>query len=102
MLKFNLCIVEGKCHYKVWAFHSSFILTIAEACLDLMNTLTKVPFPVILSALNGLSLIIISSAGGGKWPDKSFPAFYHMRLQWISSDTWLCAFLSLYAYKGLI
>lgn len=46
MPKFNLCIVQGKCHYKVWAFHSSFILTIAEACLGLMDSLTKVPFPV--------------------------------------------------------
>lgn len=69
MSKFNLCIVEGKCHYKVWAFLSSFILTIAEACLGLMDSLTKVLFPVFLSAqahFNELSLIIISMAGGGK------------------------------------
>lgn len=72
MPKFNLCIVEGKCHYKVWGFHSSFIRTIAEACLGLMDSLTKVPFPVFcffLSAqapFSGLSLIIISMAGGGK------------------------------------
>lgn len=72
MPKFNLCIVEGKCHYKVWGFHSSFIRTIAEACLGLMDYLTKVPFPVFffflicLGTLHWVFLIIISMAGGGK------------------------------------
>lgn len=74
MQKFNLCIVEGKCHYKVWGFHSSFIRTIAEACLGLMDS-DKGPFSCFscfsffLSAqapFSGLSLIIISMAGGGK------------------------------------
>lgn len=46
MPKFNLCIVEGKCHYKLRAFQSSFIHTLAEACLGLIDSLTKVPFPV--------------------------------------------------------
>lgn len=84
MPKFNLCIVEGKCHYEVRAFHSSFIHTLAEACLGLIDSLTKVPFPVFLSAqasFNRLSLIIIAKAGGGKWPDNSFPSFYLILFQ---------------------
>lgn len=59
MPKFNLCIVGGKCLYKVWA-------------LGLMDSLRKVPIPVfffilsVQAAFNGQALIIISKAGGGK------------------------------------
>lgn len=44
-----------------------------------MDSLTKVSFLFFIcpGTLNGLSLIIILKAGGGKWPDKSLPSFYH-------------------------
>lgn len=48
MPKFNLCIVECKCFHKVWGFRSGFILTIAEACLGLIDSLTKAHVPVCL------------------------------------------------------
>lgn len=57
-----------------------------------MDSLTKVCVPVffflffilffksVLAALTGLSLVIITMAGGGKWPDKGFLSFYrHLR-----------------------
>lgn len=37
MLKFNLCIVEGKCHCKVVAFHFSFVHTDARASFALID-----------------------------------------------------------------
>lgn len=66
----------------MWGFQSRFILTTADARLGLMDSPTKVPVPVfffslslfffwsVLAALAGLSLVIITMAGGGKWPDK--------------------------------
>lgn len=84
MPEFNLCIVEGKCHYKVWAFLYSFppsllFLTVAEACLGLNGLSDKSLFSCFFFFICpgtlqwGSPLIIISMDCGGKESDKSFP-----------------------------
>lgn len=57
MQKLNLCIVEGKRHCEVWAFHFSSVRTGARASLGLMD------FPVV----NLTSCVFIAE----KQPDES-------------------------------
>lgn len=103
MPKFNLCIVEGKCHYKVWGFHSSFIRTIAEACLGLMDYLTKVPFPVFFFFFNlpgHPSLGFSHYYFNGRWWEvatQEFPFFLPYVI--VSECSVMCSPF-LYTYKG--